>query len=101
MTTAAQGFHGAPLQCTVLRATLLAHWPAYSGGFSFSLLIQFIFPPYRNLMYGVVKLMKIVGQLSDKFYYTDCLFFGAIISATDPGILHIWLCHHGIPLFQS
>ncbi|XP_011378344.1 sodium/hydrogen exchanger 7 isoform X2 [Pteropus alecto] len=37
-----------------------------------------------NLMYGVVKLMKMVGQLSDKFYYTDCLFFGAIISATDP-----------------
>ena len=37
-------------------------------------------------MYGVVKLMKIVGQLSDKFYYTDCLFFGAVISATDPGI---------------
>ena len=36
-------------------------------------------------MYGVVKLMKLVGQLSDKFYYTDCLFFGAIISATDPG----------------
>uniref|UniRef100_A0A8D2Q2M2 Sodium/hydrogen exchanger n=1 Tax=Varanus komodoensis TaxID=61221 RepID=A0A8D2Q2M2_VARKO len=37
-----------------------------------------------NLMYGVVKLMNLVGQLSDKFYYTDCLFFGAIISATDP-----------------
>ncbi|XP_070607034.1 sodium/hydrogen exchanger 7 isoform X1 [Erythrolamprus reginae] len=37
-----------------------------------------------NLMYGVVKLMKLVGQLSDKFFYTDCLFFGAIISATDP-----------------
>ncbi|XP_060089870.1 sodium/hydrogen exchanger 7 isoform X2 [Heteronotia binoei] len=37
-----------------------------------------------NLMYGVVKLMKLVGQLSDKFYYTDCLFFGAIVSATDP-----------------
>ncbi|XP_058885445.1 sodium/hydrogen exchanger 7-like isoform X1 [Acipenser ruthenus] len=37
-----------------------------------------------NLMYGVVKLMQAVGQLSDKFYYTDCLFFGAIISATDP-----------------
>ncbi|XP_062982386.1 sodium/hydrogen exchanger 7 isoform X3 [Elgaria multicarinata webbii] len=37
-----------------------------------------------NLMYGIVKLMKLVGQLSDKFYYTDCLFFGAIISATDP-----------------
>lgn len=42
-------------------------------------------PPHRNLMYGVVKLMQVVGQLTDKFYYTDCLFFGAIISATDPG----------------
>uniref|UniRef100_A0A8C9U328 Sodium/hydrogen exchanger n=1 Tax=Scleropages formosus TaxID=113540 RepID=A0A8C9U328_SCLFO len=37
-----------------------------------------------NLMYGVVKLMQAVGQLTDKFYYTDCLFFGAIASATDP-----------------
>ncbi|RXN08002.1 sodium hydrogen exchanger 7-like isoform X2 [Labeo rohita] len=37
-----------------------------------------------NLMYGVVKLMQVMGQLTDKFYYTDCLFFGAIISATDP-----------------
>ncbi|CAI9548220.1 unnamed protein product, partial [Staurois parvus] len=37
-----------------------------------------------NVMYGVVKLMKLVGQLDGKFYYTDCLFFGAIISATDP-----------------
>lgn len=36
-------------------------------------------------MYGVVKLMQVLGQLTDKFYYTDCLFFGAIISATDPG----------------
>lgn len=39
-------------------------------------------------MYGVVKLMQVVGQLTDKFYYTDCLFFGAIISATDPGTTH-------------
>uniref|UniRef100_A0A671RR68 Sodium/hydrogen exchanger n=1 Tax=Sinocyclocheilus anshuiensis TaxID=1608454 RepID=A0A671RR68_9TELE len=37
-----------------------------------------------NLMYGVVKMMQVLGQLTDKFYYTDCLFFGAIISATDP-----------------
>ncbi|KAI4828930.1 hypothetical protein KUCAC02_023000 [Chaenocephalus aceratus] len=37
-----------------------------------------------NLMYGVVKLMQVLGQLTDKFYYTDCLFFGAIMSATDP-----------------
>lgn len=38
-------------------------------------------------MYGVVKLMQVAGQLTDKFYYTDCLFFGAIISATDPGMV--------------
>ncbi|GCB74734.1 hypothetical protein scyTo_0003825, partial [Scyliorhinus torazame] len=37
-----------------------------------------------NFMYGIVKLMYAVGQLEDGFYYTDCLFFGAIISATDP-----------------
>nr|XP_020459135.1 sodium/hydrogen exchanger 7 isoform X1 [Monopterus albus] len=37
-----------------------------------------------NLMYGVVRQMQVMGQLADKFYYTDCLFFGAIISATDP-----------------
>uniref|UniRef100_A0A8C2WCL7 Sodium/hydrogen exchanger n=1 Tax=Cyclopterus lumpus TaxID=8103 RepID=A0A8C2WCL7_CYCLU len=37
-----------------------------------------------NMMYGVVKLMQVLGQLTDKFYYTDCLFFGALISATDP-----------------
>uniref|UniRef100_A0A4W5KGJ2 Cation/H+ exchanger transmembrane domain-containing protein n=1 Tax=Hucho hucho TaxID=62062 RepID=A0A4W5KGJ2_9TELE len=35
-------------------------------------------------MYGVVKLMQFIGQLTNKFYYTDCLFFGAIVSATDP-----------------
>ena len=32
----------------------------------------------------MVKLMKIMRQLSEKFYYTHCLFFRAIISATDP-----------------
>lgn len=42
-------------------------------------------------MYGVVKLMQAVGQLTDKFYYTDCLFFGAIISATDPGRTRAYL----------
>lgn len=48
-----------------------------------------LFSIFRNLMYGVVKLMQVVGQLTDKFYYTDCLFFGAIISATDPGTTQI------------
>uniref|UniRef100_A0A8B9JWD6 Sodium/hydrogen exchanger n=1 Tax=Astyanax mexicanus TaxID=7994 RepID=A0A8B9JWD6_ASTMX len=40
-----------------------------------------------TVLYGThndLFLMQVVGQLTDKFYYTDCLFFGAIISATDP-----------------
>ncbi|KAM9326517.1 sodium/hydrogen exchanger 6 [Gastrophryne carolinensis] len=37
-----------------------------------------------SLMYGCVKLMKFTETLSGDFYFTDCLFFGAIISATDP-----------------
>ncbi|XP_012717168.1 sodium/hydrogen exchanger 6 isoform X2 [Fundulus heteroclitus] len=36
------------------------------------------------LMYGCVKLMKHLGQLRGDFFFTDCLFFGAIVSATDP-----------------
>ncbi|XP_024122131.1 sodium/hydrogen exchanger 6 [Oryzias melastigma] len=36
------------------------------------------------IMYGFVSFMKVVGQLGGDFYFTDCLFFGAIISATDP-----------------
>lgn len=39
----------------------------------------------RLIMYGFVWFMKAVGQLGGDFYFTDCLFFGAIISATDPG----------------
>ncbi|KAB5571262.1 hypothetical protein PHYPO_G00222990 [Pangasianodon hypophthalmus] len=36
------------------------------------------------LMYGCVMLMKHTGQLGGDFFFTDCLFFGAIVSATDP-----------------
>lgn len=36
------------------------------------------------LMYGIVILMKKIGQLGGDFFFTDCLFFGAIVSATDP-----------------
>ncbi|XP_055034457.2 sodium/hydrogen exchanger 6a [Misgurnus anguillicaudatus] len=36
------------------------------------------------LMYGCVMLMKQIGQLDGEFFFTDCLFFGAIVSATDP-----------------
>ncbi|XP_074503615.1 sodium/hydrogen exchanger 6-like [Sebastes fasciatus] len=36
------------------------------------------------LMYGCVLLMKHMGQLGGDFFFTDCLFFGAIVSATDP-----------------
>ncbi|XP_013930411.1 PREDICTED: sodium/hydrogen exchanger 6-like [Thamnophis sirtalis] len=37
-----------------------------------------------SIMYGCVALMKVMGQLGGDFYFTDCLFFGAIASATDP-----------------
>lgn len=40
---------------------------------------------FRLIMYGFVSFMKVVGQLGGDFYFTDCLFFGAIVSATDPG----------------
>uniref|UniRef100_A0A6Q2YWY5 Sodium/hydrogen exchanger n=1 Tax=Esox lucius TaxID=8010 RepID=A0A6Q2YWY5_ESOLU len=36
------------------------------------------------VMYGCVSLMKTVGQLGGDFFFTDCLLFGAIVSATDP-----------------
>lgn len=38
-------------------------------------------------MYGCVALMKVTGQLGGDFYFTDCLLFGAIVSATDPGMV--------------
>lgn len=41
---------------------------------------------FRSLMYGCVTLMKKIGQMPGDFFFTDCLFFGAILSATDPGI---------------
>uniref|UniRef100_A0A9R1SLF7 Sodium/hydrogen exchanger n=2 Tax=Cyprinus carpio TaxID=7962 RepID=A0A9R1SLF7_CYPCA len=36
------------------------------------------------LMYGCVMLMKQIGHLGGDFFFTDCLFFGSIVSATDP-----------------
>lgn len=36
------------------------------------------------LMYGCVMLMKKIGPMGGDFFFTDCLFFGAIVSATDP-----------------
>lgn len=45
-----------------------------------------VFYLFRLIMYGFVWFMKVVGQLGGDFYFTDCLFFGAIISATDPGM---------------
>lgn len=41
-------------------------------------------------MYGFVCFMKAVGQLGGDFYFTDCLFFGAMVSATDPGRRCCW-----------
>ncbi len=40
---------------------------------------------FRLFMYGCVTLMKHIGHLSGDFFFTDCLLFGAIVSATDPG----------------
>lgn len=41
---------------------------------------------YRLIMYGFVKAMVYAGQLkSGDFHFTDCLFFGSLMSATDPG----------------
>ncbi|KAI2656825.1 Sodium/hydrogen exchanger 6 [Labeo rohita] len=36
------------------------------------------------VMYGCVTMMKHIGHLGGDFFFTDCLFFGAIVSATDP-----------------
>ncbi|XP_066506917.1 sodium/hydrogen exchanger 6b [Hoplias malabaricus] len=36
------------------------------------------------VMFGCVAVMSALGQLGGEFFLTDCLFFGAIISATDP-----------------
>uniref|UniRef100_A0A8D0H8E3 Solute carrier family 9 member A9 n=1 Tax=Sphenodon punctatus TaxID=8508 RepID=A0A8D0H8E3_SPHPU len=39
----------------------------------------------RLIMYGFVKAMLHVGQLKEgEFHFTDCLFFGSLMSATDP-----------------
>lgn len=48
---------------------------------------------FSLLMYGCVTLMKQIGQLGGDFFFTDCLFFGAIVSATDPGITVKTLCN--------
>ncbi|NWS12725.1 SL9A9 protein, partial [Pachyramphus minor] len=37
------------------------------------------------IMYGFVKAMVHMGQLKEwEFHFTDCLFFGSLMSATDP-----------------
>ncbi|KAF7667343.1 hypothetical protein LDENG_00065280 [Lucifuga dentata] len=37
-------------------------------------------------VYGFTRLMVLLGQTADgDFFLTDCLLFGAIMSATDPG----------------
>ncbi|XP_061221272.1 sodium/hydrogen exchanger 9 isoform X2 [Neopsephotus bourkii] len=37
------------------------------------------------IMYGFVKAMVHIGQLKEwEFHFTDCLFFGSLMSATDP-----------------
>uniref|UniRef100_A0A493TJE0 Solute carrier family 9 member A9 n=1 Tax=Anas platyrhynchos platyrhynchos TaxID=8840 RepID=A0A493TJE0_ANAPP len=45
------------------------------------------------IMYGFVKAMVHIGQLKAwEFHFTDCLFFGSLMSATDPGIVAVLFC---------
>ncbi|XP_068056885.1 sodium/hydrogen exchanger 9 isoform X5 [Anomalospiza imberbis] len=45
------------------------------------------------IMYGFVKAMVHIGQLKQwEFHFTDCLFFGSLMSATDPGIVAVLFC---------
>lgn len=39
----------------------------------------------RACIYGFTRLMVLLGQAAGEFLLTDCLLFGAIVSATDPG----------------
>lgn len=74
---------------------LLCYWVSHVvncdlRGFCFTNALKFLWHyisvfSHRLIMYGFVSFMKLVGQLRGEFYFTDCLFFGAIISATDPG----------------
>lgn len=43
--------------------------------------------------------MKVTGQLGGDFYFTDCLLFGAIVSATDPGMLDVFFFPLVLPTF--
>lgn len=53
-------------------------------GFGLVLEISFLFN--RVIVYGFVKAMVHAGQLGNEdFHFTDCLFFGSLMSATDPG----------------
>lgn len=60
----------------------LAGAPWWPHSVSFCL---FVLNP-RACIYGFTRLMVMLGQAADgDFLLTDCLLFGAIISATDPG----------------
>lgn len=49
--------------------------------------LLFVLNP-RACVYGFTRLTVLLGQAADgDFFLTDCLLFGAIISATDPGSL--------------
>ncbi|XP_013868847.1 sodium/hydrogen exchanger 9 isoform X1 [Austrofundulus limnaeus] len=44
-------------------------------------------------IYGVTRLMVLLGHAADgEFFLTDSLLFGAIMSATDPGIVAVLFC---------
>lgn len=80
--TESQCSHELAGQCNLCMTLVMA-----SACTGFNLIFEdFIFLFNRLVMYGFVKAMVYAGQLNNgDFHFTDCLFFGSLISATDPG----------------
>lgn len=66
-----------------IRMLAMIAWVCAGFNLMFEDLILFF---NRLIMYGFVKAMVYAGQLKNgDFHFTDCLFFGSLMSATDPG----------------
>jgi len=77
----------AALRCSYPWTTLGGYFGRFWGALCSADLSSGLFCSHSSVLYGCVALMKVTGQLGGDFYFTDCLLFGAIVSATDPGML--------------
>lgn len=77
----------AALQCSYPWTTLGSYFGRFWGTLCSADLSSGLLCSRSSVLYGCVALMKVTGQLGGDFYFTDCLLFGAIVSATDPGML--------------